>query len=40
MSASIGLVLIDGEAESEEAAFAEADRAMYQNKIARLSEAP
>jgi diguanylate cyclase (GGDEF)-like protein/PAS domain S-box-containing protein len=39
LSVSIGLALIDGDTESEEAAFAEADRAMYQNKIARLSEA-
>jgi diguanylate cyclase (GGDEF)-like protein/PAS domain S-box-containing protein len=39
VSASIGLVLIDGQTESEEAAFAAADRAMYQNKVARLSEA-
>lgn len=39
VSASIGLVLIDGDTESEEAAFAEADRAMYQNKVARLTEA-
>ena len=38
VSASIGLVLIDGDTESEEAAFAEADRAMYHNKIARLGE--
>jgi diguanylate cyclase (GGDEF)-like protein/PAS domain S-box-containing protein len=40
VSASIGLVLIDAQTETEEAAFAEADRAMYQNKVVRLSEAP
>ena len=39
LSVSIGLVLIDGETESEEAAFAAADRAMYLNKIARIGEA-
>jgi diguanylate cyclase (GGDEF)-like protein/PAS domain S-box-containing protein len=38
LSASIGLVLIDAETQSEEAAFAQADRAMYQNKLARLGE--
>jgi diguanylate cyclase (GGDEF)-like protein/PAS domain S-box-containing protein len=38
VSASIGLVLIDGDTKSEESAFAEADRAMYHNKIARLGE--
>lgn len=35
LSASIGLVMIDAETKSEEAAFAQADRAMYQNKLAR-----
>jgi diguanylate cyclase (GGDEF)-like protein/PAS domain S-box-containing protein len=38
LSVSIGLVLIDADTQSEEAAFAEADRAMYENKVARLSE--
>jgi diguanylate cyclase (GGDEF)-like protein/PAS domain S-box-containing protein len=39
LSVSIGLGLIDGDTKSEEAAFAAADRAMYQNKIARVGEA-
>jgi GGDEF domain-containing protein len=38
VSASIGLALIDGDTETEEAAFAEADRAMYQNKLVRVGE--
>jgi diguanylate cyclase (GGDEF)-like protein/PAS domain S-box-containing protein len=38
LSVSIGLALIDGETQTEEAAFARADRAMYQNKIARIGE--
>jgi diguanylate cyclase (GGDEF)-like protein/PAS domain S-box-containing protein len=36
VSASIGLALINGETETEEAAFAEADRAMYENKLVRV----
>jgi diguanylate cyclase (GGDEF)-like protein/PAS domain S-box-containing protein len=39
LSVSIGYVLIDGDTQSEEAAFAGADRAMYQNKITRQDDA-
>jgi diguanylate cyclase (GGDEF)-like protein/PAS domain S-box-containing protein len=35
LSASIGLVLIDRDTESEEAVFVQADRAMYRNKVPR-----